>query len=330
MTDRDEIKLRVKAAADLAEWIRRDGVALTGGPNEFKAKCPFHDDSSPSFTVFRKEGAWAFHCFGCEASGDVFEWVMRRQGIDFPSALKVVANAVNVALPSSGARLYQPEEVRQTQSVGRESRGEFTPEKYRALTPGSKVFVYLTEKRKLDAGLLVDYSVGETVDGEAYSFAYKWRPSYWPANREKALFEFCKVVKVDRPDGKKVEWRDPKGGKNILFGMESAVVKAAHAAAGELVICEGEIDAITWAQYGFAGVSVPCGAKSLTWIDVCWEWLQAFSKIHVSFDEDGAGRMKVLEIVTRLGIARTDIIRLPNVESSQAAPDVRHSTGVTD
>jgi DNA primase len=251
MNDRDEVKNRVKAATNLADWIRADGVPLTGGPNEFKAKCPFHDDSSPSFTVFCKEGGWQFHCFGCEASGDIFEWVMRRKGIAFPEALKLVANAANIALPTSGARLYQPPAVKQAAEQAEETtRAAFDPEKYRALVPEGKAFNYLTGKRLLPAELLADYSVGETADGEAYSFAYKWRPHYWPVNRERALFEFCKVVKVDRVDGKKVEWRDPKGGKNILFGMESAIVKNAHATGGELVICEGEIDAISWAAYG--------------------------------------------------------------------------------
>lgn len=315
MNDRDEIKNRVKALANLADWIRGEGVPLLGGPTEFKAKCPFHEDRSPSFTVFHKDGGWAFHCFGCEASGDIFEWVMRRRGVDFPAALRLVANSVNVALPEARARIYQPEEA---QAAAAPARGKFEAEKFRALTPGSKVFEYLTVVRKLDAGLLVDYSVGETVDGEAYSFAYKWRPHYWPANREKALFEFCKVVKVDRPEGKKVEWREPKGGKNILFGMESALVKGEHAAGGELVICEGEIDALTWAGYGYAAVSVPGGCKYTGWIDICWEWLQAFSKIHISFDEDAAGRLKVVEIVTRLGIARTDIIRLPEKNGAPA------------
>jgi twinkle protein len=305
----DEIKTRLRNSVDLAEWIRRDGVPLTGGPNEFKAKCPFHQDGTPSFTVFHKEGAWAFHCFGCEATGDIFEWVMRRKGIAFAEALKLVANEVGVSLPTSGRRLYQPSGVGAAKHEA--ERGPFDPEKFRALTPGGKVAAYLTGKRKLPLALLTDYSVGETVDGEAYSFAYKWRPASLPANRERPQFEFCKVVKVDRPDGKKIEWREPKGGKNILFGMESSLVKTAHANRGELVICEGEIDAITWASYGFAAVSVPGGAKYLGWIDHCWDWLQVFSKIHVSFDEDAAGRMKVMEIVTRLGIVRTDIVRLP-------------------
>jgi DNA primase len=307
MNDRDELKERIKAAVNLAEWICRDGILLTGGPNEFKAKCPFHEDSTPSFTVFLKDGHWAFHCFGCDASGDIYEWVMRRKGITFPEALRLVANESGIVLPVT-REPYQPPEVK---TAAQKPRGVFDPEKYRPLNPEGKAMKYLTEKRKLPVALLLDYSVGETADGEAYSFAYKWRPPNWPANREKALFEFCKVVKVDRPEGKKIEWRDPSGGKNILFGMESSLVKAQYAKGGELVICEGEIDAITWATYGFAAVSVPGGAKYTGWIDLCWEWLERFSKIHISFDEDAAGRMKVMEIVSRLDIVRTDIVRLP-------------------
>jgi twinkle protein len=321
MNDRDEIKERIKSSVDLADWVRRDGIQLTGGPNEFKAKCPFHDDSTPSFTVFRKDGSWAFHCFGCAASGDIYEWVMRRKGIAFPEALKLVANDANIALPSSGARLYQPAEVRAAASAEQfaqeRERGPFDPEKFRPLNPEGKVAKYLTEKRKLPLELLVDYSVGETADGEAYSFAYKWRPPYWPASRPRPLFEFCKVVKVDRPDGKKIEWREPKGGKNILFGMVSPRVLEEHEKHGELVICEGEIDAITWAAYGYAAVSVPGGAKYLGWIDLCWDWLENFSKIHISFDEDAAGRMKVMEIVTRLGIVRTDMVRLKHKDINE-------------
>lgn len=312
----DDLKQRVKDAVNLADYVARDGVTLTGGPNEFKALCPFHKEKSASFTVVCKEGNWFYYCFGCAAQGDIFEWIMARKGLDFPQALRLAANSVGIAVPeklfhagtrSDGSPSPQPS------PAGRGSP-EFNPDRYRPLVPGGKVWTYLTEGRRLDAGLLVDYNVGETADGEAYVFAYKWRPPGWPTDRA-AKFEFAKVVKVERPNGKKVEWRDPKGGKNILFGMASGIVTAAQAAAGELVICEGEIDAVTWAQYGFPAVSVPGGAKYTGWIDLCWDWLQAFRKIHISFDEDNAGRLKVVEIVTRLGIARTDILRLPEKES---------------
>lgn len=305
MTDFDEIKERVRASLDLADFIRNDGIPLKGGPNEWKACCPFHAEKTPSFTV--NSDKQIFHCFGCSANGDVFEYIMRKKGLDFPQALRLAANSVGIAVPER--RVQRPREFMQE----RAERGAFDPEKFRALVPDGKVWNYLTKKRGLDGGLLVKYGVGETSDGEAYAFAYKW----WPpgmVRKEGARprFEFCKVVKVDRGEGgKKIEWREPKGGKNILFGMFAVPDDAT-----ELVIAEGEIDAITWAQYGFHAVSVPGGAGYLGWIDICYEWLERFRKIHISFDEDRAGRQKVVEVVQRLGMARTDIIRLPEKEAA--------------
>ena len=302
----EEIKLRVKAAVNLAEFIGREVVLKKSGESDWVGLCPFHAENTPSFTVYFKNGLWSFQCFGCDAGGDVFEWIMRHKGMAFPQALTFAANIAGISLDEPGRRIYQPTEATALEP----QRGPFDPDKFRPLTEGSAAFRYLTEQRKLPLQLLVDYSVGETVDGLAYAFKYQWRPPNLPETR-KPVFEFCKVVKVERPAGKKVEWRQPKGGRNILFGMGAPMVEQAVKTGGELVICEGEIDAVSWAVYGYPAVSVPGGAKSTSWIDQCWDWLQLFKKIHISFDEDTAGRMKVVEIVTRLGMARTDSIRLP-------------------
>ena len=309
----DEFKLRVKAAVNLAEFIGREIELKKVGENEWKALCPIHSEKSPSFTVFFKNGNWNFHCFGCGASGDVFEWIMRRRGVSFAQALVLAANYAGIAVDEPARRIHQPPQVVEAAKL---VRGAFEPEKYRALNEGSAAFCYLTGQRRLPPALLADYSVGETVDGLAYAFAYKWRPPNWPASR-KPITEFCKVVKVERPEGKKVERRDPTGGKSILFGMCSPMVEAAIANGDALVICEGEIDAVTFAQYRYPAVSVPGGANYTGWINSCWDWLQRFKKIHISFDEDTAGRRKVVEIVTRLGMARTDIIRLPEKTQPQ-------------
>jgi DNA primase len=302
MNDLSEIKDRVKNSVHLAEFITREGVPMKGGPVEWKALCPFHPEKTPSFSVNSQEGF--FCCFGCQAKGDVFEFVMRRKGLDFMNALKYVANGVGVSVPEK--RIYQPNNVRAAGATAK-PRGPFDPDQYRAITPGGKVWTYLTEQRKLTEAMLTKYRVGETADGEAYAFAYNWWPPGMPREEgRKPRFEFCKVVKVDRENGKKIERRDPSGGKNILFGMCAVPDDAT-----ELIICEGEIDAITWAQFGFNSVSVPGGAGYTGWIEICWDWLERFKKIHISFDEDAAGRRKLLEVVQRLGIARTDIIRLP-------------------
>lgn len=304
----DNAKERVREAVDLVRLIEAGGVELKRqGEHEWAGKCPFHNEKTGSFTVNTQKGFW--HCFGCNEHGDCFDWLMKRKGIDFPEALRQLALEVNVRLPdwkASEARLYRPE-------VGPAPSTRLESERFRALTPGSKVFTYLTG-RGLTPEMMREYRVCETADGEAYGFQYcEWAPAKLEGMEPRVRVVFVKCVKVDRPEGKKEEWRHPKGRNSILYGMTTVGSQER-----ELVISEGEIDAITWRQYGFAAVSVPSGAGSLGWIEVAWPWLEQFERIHLSFDEDRAGREKLLEVVRRLGEARADMVRLPMREGGQS------------
>ena len=65
-------------------------VKLTRAGDVYKGLCPFHEDTNPSFTVY-PEGTGRqqkphFHCFGCEAHGDVYDFVMRLNGTDYAGA----------------------------------------------------------------------------------------------------------------------------------------------------------------------------------------------------------------------------------------------------
>ena len=153
MNDRSDIKSRVKAAVNLVAFIGRELELKPAGETEWKARCPFHDEKSPSFTVFLKHGGWGFHCFGCEASGDVFEWIMRRKGLSFPQALVLAANYAGISVDEPARRIYQPPEVT---AAAAPVRGPFETEKYRPLTEGSAAFCYLTEQRRLPVALLAD------------------------------------------------------------------------------------------------------------------------------------------------------------------------------
>lgn len=84
----------VKAAAPIEEIIG-DFVPLKRSGRSWVGKCPFHEDSTPSFSVVPGGG---YHCFGCDASGDVFSFLMRFKGMDFPEALKWLAARVGIVL----------------------------------------------------------------------------------------------------------------------------------------------------------------------------------------------------------------------------------------
>ena len=88
----DEIKARV----DLVELIGRT-VRLKRVGAQFSGLCPFHVEKTPSFYVYPQRQYW--HCFGCDKSGDTFDWVMEREHLEFGEALRTLATMTGVALP---------------------------------------------------------------------------------------------------------------------------------------------------------------------------------------------------------------------------------------
>jgi len=90
----DEVKQKI----DIVEVIG-EHVSLTKAGRTFRALCPFHSEKHPSFYVYPERQSW--HCFGaCNTGGDVFSFIMKKQGIDFGEALRLLAERVGIAIPS--------------------------------------------------------------------------------------------------------------------------------------------------------------------------------------------------------------------------------------
>lgn len=71
-------------------------IELHKAGTNFKAKCPFHNEKSPSFFV--SPGRNSYYCFGCAAKGDIFTFVQEFEGLDFVGALRVLAKRAGVEL----------------------------------------------------------------------------------------------------------------------------------------------------------------------------------------------------------------------------------------
>lgn len=89
--DRD----RVREAADIVRVVG-EVVALKPAGRELKGLCPFHDDHKPSMNVVPSKQI--FHCFVCQAGGDVFNFVMKFYKMDFREALEHLAEKFNIQL----------------------------------------------------------------------------------------------------------------------------------------------------------------------------------------------------------------------------------------
>jgi len=83
-----DAKERIRAAIDIAEVVSEVVNLKPAGRGQLKGLCPFHNEKTPSFHVHQDRGF--YYCFGCGAKGDVFDFLMQTQGIDFAESLKIL------------------------------------------------------------------------------------------------------------------------------------------------------------------------------------------------------------------------------------------------
>ncbi len=103
---------QVRDQADIVRIIS-DYVTLKKRGANYVALCPFHREKTPSFHVH--PGKQIFKCFGCGQGGDVFSFVMRMEGCDFPEAVRLVAekSGIPIPMPSKGSEYDRAQQRRQ-------------------------------------------------------------------------------------------------------------------------------------------------------------------------------------------------------------------------
>ena len=92
----DEDKERVRQAIDFVTLVS-ETVELKPRGQDYWGCCPFHQEKSPSFKINPSTGLW--HCFGaCSEGGDVFSYVMKRENLEFPDAIRYLADKAGITL----------------------------------------------------------------------------------------------------------------------------------------------------------------------------------------------------------------------------------------
>ena len=87
----------VKQQADIVKVIEGYIRLRKAGAQNYSGLCPFHKEKSPSFSVHAVRQF--YHCFGCQASGDVFSFVGKIENVSFPEAVRIVAQKCGIPLP---------------------------------------------------------------------------------------------------------------------------------------------------------------------------------------------------------------------------------------
>lgn len=103
----DDVIEQVRDAADIVGIIG-EHVELKRTGSDFRAPCPFHGGTHRNFAVIPRKGM--FYCFVCHAGGDVFTFLMKKLGMDYPTAVREVARRVGITIPERGPTGPDPRE----------------------------------------------------------------------------------------------------------------------------------------------------------------------------------------------------------------------------
>jgi DNA primase len=156
----DEIKSRI----DIVDLVS-ETVKLRHAGKNYTGFCPFHSNTrTPAFVVFPETGTW--RCFGaCNEGGDVFKFVMKKEGLDFGEALKMLAKKAGVKLEA-----YTPEKQKENEQAEQlrhllEEVVIFYQSHLLQSAEGKPAFQYLTEKRGVKKQTLESFGIGFSPSG---------------------------------------------------------------------------------------------------------------------------------------------------------------------
>ncbi|MBO5149873.1 MAG: DNA primase, partial [Anaerotignum sp.] len=149
----DEVRLQ----NDIVEVISQY-VPLKQKGNSYFGLCPFHNEKTASFSVNSEKQF--YYCFGCGAAGNVFSFLMEMENMDFPEAMKKLAERAHITLPEPerSAQVIAAEQTKQRLFDIHKAAGRFF---YECLQEeqGKSARAYLT-KRQMDPRIARKFGIG--------------------------------------------------------------------------------------------------------------------------------------------------------------------------
>jgi DNA primase len=159
----EEVIRNIQYSADIAEIVSETVVLKKAGQN-LVGLCPFHTEKTPSFTVSPTKQI--FYCFGCGTGGNVFVFLMKRDGISFPAAVQLLGQRYNISIPTAEMTPGQKQRLREVEKL---NHVNLVAAKYyrRILFDGNASgngLNYLL-KRKIEEKIIKSFGLGFAPDG---------------------------------------------------------------------------------------------------------------------------------------------------------------------
>lgn len=312
----DNFRERVRSSSDIVDVIGASIPLKRNGAN-FVCLCPFHREKSPSFNV--NPARQIFHCFGCQAGGDVFKFVQMYENISFPEAIERLAERARIPLEyeaGTGApenrglkdallKLHEAICLRWQQCLANEAAGDLARN-------------YLA-KRGVAPDTIKEFRLGAAP--ESWDDTVNWAKSkgfdeslceqaglilrkaetgrVYDRFRGRLMFPICdeqgrviafsgRVLQGDEKTAKYVNSPETpiftKG--KTLFALDKA--RRAILDAGHAIVCEGQLDTIACHAAGIRNVVAPQGTALTP--DHARVLRRYVEEVVLCFDGDKAGR----------------------------------------
>lgn len=328
----------VKERLSIVELVSRY-VELKPKGRNLAGPCPFHQETKPSFFVNPDRGS--FHCFGCQASGDVLEFYTRITGMEFREAISQLAEELGITIDSWQKETgRKPSIKRDATQMHMDATRHFRA--CLARPAGQECRDYI-EQRGLSPQIIERFELGfserswnsllrhlETcshdlaIAHEAGLLAKSERGTYYDRFRGRLMFPIKnlsnqiiafggRIINADE-EAKYINTADTPiySKKEHLYGLAQA--RRAIVTSGSALLTEGYMDVLTLHQFGFEN-SVGVLGTALTTQQI--QRLTGFTaKIELLFDGDRAGRAAALrsaEMLLSYGIS-CRVILLPEGE----------------
>ena len=337
--DMKEIIARVKSQASLVNVFAGYGIQLTKQGGNYVTWCPFHQETTPTFTIYPETNR--FYCPGCKVHGDVIEFVRLSEHLSYREAVARLGSPLGIDVPTPDAdehyRTYRRLSsvldqsaifFRRSLELRMKKRDPLIEEfiRNRGISPqslerfrigfapsNSELLAYLLGTRRFRASDLLDSGVlNRDRAGKLY-------PLFW----NRLIFPFLKDGRVVYLTGRSINQKEPRylnlpAGE--FFRMTIYNFDALRSPAKDIFITEGIIDCILAEQLGFSSIALAgMGATD----DLAR--LLNDKTVHIAFDneESGAGQRgaeklasdlwscekeaRIITLPRRLGIAKVDL-----------------------
>jgi DNA primase len=321
MSQIDEIRGKV----DIVELIGSLGVNLRKTGRSYVGFCPFHPNSrTPAFTVY--PDTQSFYCFGCHAAGTAFDFLMRKQGLDFKGALEQLAARAGVRLEQRGDADREEDAQRARLIELNALAAKVFNHLLVSTTRGEPARAYIA-KRELSDEIVEVFQLGYSPDEWGFLFSYLTeKKGYAPEDIEAAglairhesgryydRFRGRLIFPIRNPKGQIVGFGGRALGDGqpkylntpetllykkgeLLYGLDLA--REAIRVEDRTVVVEGYIDVITAHQHGFRNVVAPLGT-ALTKAHAAL--LKRLShNVYLALDADAAGQRATLKGLSAL------------------------------